>query len=83
MFFKYAIPVGAVIISRPFRFFSFFTTIALAYYVYYLFNAKKVAYGKIYAITIIVVSLVLFLAPMVNANPNESYILYQTIFNNL
>lgn len=82
VFFKYAIPVGAVIISRPFRFFSFFTTIALVYFVYYLMNSKS-NMGKLYGVAIIVISLVLFLAPMINASPDDSFILYQTIFDNL
>lgn len=82
VFFKYAIPAGAVIIARPFRFFSFFTTIALAYYVYYLFNSKY-SVNKMYGIVIVIISLVLLLAPMLNVEQDYSYTLYQTIFGNL
>lgn len=82
VFFKYLIPVGAIILSRPFRFFTFFTTIALAYYIYFLFHSKFL-YEKVYGTLIMAIQLVFFLVPLYYANPNDSYTLYQTIFKNL
>lgn len=79
-FTKYAIPVGAITIARPFRYFSFFLTIILAYFIYFLYNEKKLKNGKVFGFCIILLYLSIFIISQFKASI-ESFTIFQFFFD--
>lgn len=51
---EYAIPSGAIVFYRPFRYFFIFKTVILAYFLYYLFRDNKLKYNKLLAYILII-----------------------------
>lgn len=49
----YAIPPGAIVLYRPFRYLMIFKTVMLAYFIYYLFKEKSIKYNKLLGLFLI------------------------------
>lgn len=64
--FEYAIPSGAVALTRPFRYLYVFKTVMLAYFVYYLLQDKTHKYNKLLAYLIIVAFIGIFYLNQIN-----------------
>lgn len=82
LFFTYIFPVGAISLTRPFRYFFIFPTIMYAYLAYYLFiKSKKNAKYLLALAGLIIAFLGIFTLSQFKAN-DESHSLYQFYFHN-
>lgn len=69
--FEYAIPSGAIVLTRPFRYLYIFKTVMLAYFVYYLLRDKTYGYNKLLAYLIIIVFIGIFYLNQINLPENN------------
>jgi hypothetical protein len=76
----YMFPLGAIALTRPFRYFHVFQTIMLAYFTYYLLHSNiNVIKNKILACILIVCYLGIFYLNHILATP-DSHLWYQFYF---
>lgn len=75
----YLFPADLVAITRPFRYFTFFPCIMLAYFLYYLYKTRAKKMNKLLYITIIIIYILLFYLTLYVAE-KDSHLWYQFYF---
>lgn len=74
----YMFPVGAIVLTRPFRYFYFFQFIMYAYFCYYLYRSDSVN-NKLILIGMITAFVLIFYLNQLNGDV-DSHLWYQTYF---
>lgn len=73
---SYVFPIGAIALTRPFRYFYIFQSIMYAYVAYYLFKTKTEGNRKIFLYGLIIAFLGIFFMSQITSNEN-SHLWYQ------
>lgn len=64
------IPTGAIVLSRPFRYFYIFKTIIYAYFGYFLYRTKKIEFRLFFFYFLIITFLGIFYLSQITSNPD-------------
>lgn len=75
----YMFPIGAIALTRPFRYFYAFETIMYAYFAYYLYKSKSNRHNKMLFCGFVIVFLGIFYLSHITSNEN-SHLWYQFYF---